>query len=383
MMQNKPAARAINSAPSSQSSSRTTVLGLVPEHHHPSYVLRNGRRFLRDSTIPYPLPCDLVELHRQNLRTILLTNVFGVPICAPSLRTNPPKKVLEVICGTGLWTSACHDYFKKLGHTNISFTGMDMAPLAPDLRDQGIDWRFVQHDLRDLPFPFVDEDFDLVFVKGLSQCVPPGASWQPLIDEFLRILRPEGVLEVWESDHIIRTIRTQPSPAPNLVEEEQWHADATGTFTISSQTPFTAAQNPFLREYSDWMQKALEKRRLSSCPCALVGPIFLQEMDELKELRNRRIAVPLGQMTWERDSIQAGGKGLTADQAALRRTSLLAVVQMIESLEPVLKEAAGKSQDEWDRWWSGMMHDLWGNTGTGVAGECLEIGAWWGRKRAW
>jgi len=42
---------------------------------------------------------------------------------------------------------------------------------------------------------------------------------------------------------------------------------------------------------------------------------------------------------------------LTEDQAALRYTALLVVIQMIESLEPLLKEVSGKNQEEWQRWW--------------------------------
>ena len=42
---------------------------------------------------------------------------------------------------------------------------------------------------------------------------------------------------------------------------------------------------------------------------------------------------------------------LTDEQAALRYTALLVVIQMIESLEPLLKEVSGKNQEEWQRWW--------------------------------
>ncbi|KAK1917132.1 hypothetical protein P3342_011977 [Pyrenophora teres f. teres] len=40
------------------------------------FILRHGRRYIR-SAQSYPLPCDLPELHRQNLQTLLATAVFG------------------------------------------------------------------------------------------------------------------------------------------------------------------------------------------------------------------------------------------------------------------------------------------------------------------
>jgi hypothetical protein len=64
----------------------------------------------------------------------------------------------------------------------------------------------------------------------------------------------------------------------------------------------------------------------------------------------------------------------------LRRTALLTVVQQIQALEPVLREVSGKSQDEWDTWLGKMMNDLVRENGTSW-GECLEVGAWWAKKR--
>jgi len=46
----------------------------------------------------------------------------------------------------------------------------------------------------------------------------------------------------------------------------------------------------------------------------------------------------------------------------------------------VLREVSGKSQDEWDGWLGKMMNDLVKDNGTSW-GECLEVGAWWARKK--
>lgn len=67
------------------------------------FAYRHGRRYLRNPSISYPLPVDLMELHRQCLRTMLLIQVFGRPFCAPFFRDRAPEKVLEVACGSALW----------------------------------------------------------------------------------------------------------------------------------------------------------------------------------------------------------------------------------------------------------------------------------------
>jgi len=335
--------------------------------------------------------------------------VFGKPFCSPFLEDRPPKKILEIACGSALWSSVCHDYLARSGISDASFTGLDIAPLAPDLNERGINWRFVQHDLRKSPLPFPDGEFDLIFVKDTSfWAATAGLKVDPL-SEPLRLLKPGGALEVWDSDYTIRTLLPHPPIAPSIADEDQEQAEFTATYTTAPGTPFTVAQNLYLQDYNSWVEKALDKRRLTAVPCALVGLVISGEPEALGSVGSRRIAIPFGEVRWEREGVRVhssdtkkpgrrrlstsgpmvtvkeDGKQLrrstlNANQAALRRTTLLTVVQMIESLEPMLKEASGKTQDEWDRWWAGMTTDLLEQKGT-ASGECLEVGAWWGQKQ--
>ena len=370
------------------------------------FARRNGRRYLRDTTLPYPLPCDLTEIHRQTLRTMLLCQVFNGPTCSPAFNNKPPKRVLEVGCGTGFWSVMCHRHFSQRGFSSISFTGIDIAPLAPRMdSDDDMNWRFVQHDLRRVPLPFRDEEFNLIMIKDLSMVTPTTGMQQVLMDEYLRILKPGGTLEIWDGDHSLRMLLPHAPPATkddsdDSEDEEQVHTNAMGTYTLTPQTPLAAPQNQFLVDYNGWISKALESRKLTPMPCTLMRPLLLQESEDLIEIDSRRLAIPLGEVRWEREgvggavtqgtnghTISSKGKAreskhkvLTAGQAALRRTALMTVVQMIESLEPLLREASGKGQDEWDRWQGNMMNDLLKKNGTSW-GECLEVGAWWARKK--
>ncbi|OAK99835.1 hypothetical protein IQ06DRAFT_294248 [Phaeosphaeriaceae sp. SRC1lsM3a] len=363
------------------------------------FVLRHGRRYLRNVAY-YPLPCDLPELQRQNLHTLLATSIFGRALGSTPSPQNPPKKVLEVACGSGYYSSVCHDYLSGLGYEDVQFTGLDIVPIAGDLQRQGIAWNFVQHDLRKLPLPFDDDEFDIVVMKDLSMVIPLGAPSQRVLDEATRILKSGGTLEIWETDHIIRSILPHPPPPPGKNPQEYACAVSTGTFLISPITPFTEVQNKYLQDSNTWIQEALDRRKLSPTPCARISQMLLQETETLYDVENRRVAIPLGELRWERE--QAGERNnakrrgseagklkkgnvafdsvtLTEEQAALRYTALLVVIQMIESLEPLLKEVSGKNQEEWQRWWGWMMTNLLEQKGAS-SGECLEVGVWWCKK---
>jgi SAM-dependent methyltransferase len=364
------------------------------------FELRHGRRYLRE--LPYPLPVDLHEIQRQNLRTLLCCRVFGRAVCSPEIDKRPPKRVLEIGCGSGYWSAMCHEYLSTRGHRNVAFTGMDVAPLAPDLKRQGVNWTFVQHDLRRIPLPFDDEQFDLVMLKDLSLVLPLGMASERFIDECIRILAPTGILEIWESDHVLRSLMPHP-PAPTKNPAEQRAAANTATYLLSPGTPFAAAQNKYLQQANAWIQEALDRRKLPPTPCARIAPILYQEPDALGNIGARRVAIPLGELRWERDGsmyaqgptsphdsvFQMKGKArvadadasrLTADQSALRHVALLTVVQMIENLEPLLKETSGKNSEEWSHWWASMMTDLMDPGKTNLTGECLEVGAWWATR---
>jgi SAM-dependent methyltransferase len=352
---------------------------------HP-FIRINDRTYLRDPDNAYPLPCDLAEIHRQTLRSLTLMRVFGAPFCAAQVEKRPPKRVLELACGSGLWSSTCHEYFSlRGGQSDTSFTGLDITPLAPNLRKRGMNWHFVRHDIRKPTLPFPSDHFDFIFIKDAGLCQSALAQQTDLLSEPLRVLKRGGILEVWDSDHVFRALLPNPTPPPRLAEKDQEHADATATYTISSATPFAAVQNKYLQDYNSWVEKAFEQRKLSPMPCATIGLSFTTEADSFKDVGSRRIAIPLGEARWERDGYRltgAGGvqKALTADQLALRRTALTTVIQMIEGMEPMLMEASGKSRDEWDRWWAAMTTDLLQKNGL-ASGECLEVGAWWGQKR--
>ncbi|KAF4991428.1 hypothetical protein FGRMN_7831 [Fusarium graminum] len=376
------------------------------------FIVQNGRTYFNDPTSSYPLPTDLAELHRQSLRTLLMIQVYGAPVYTPFIRNNPPLRVLEVGCGTGFWSMMCHRYYRERGHGGIHFTGIDIAPLAPGSPgspaelckpDKDMKWRFVQHDLRQLPWPFADEEFDMIMVKDTFLMVPSHV-YQLFIEEYLRVLKPGGVMEIWDSDPTFRMLRPHvPSALPGSEEAEEHEAALDlGAYLMTSKTPLSAPLNSFLVEYNTWLSRTLEARQLSPVPCSLISAFLHQEAEVIMEIKTKRLAIPLSEVRWEREGV--GGvvtkdgksyvemkakstphqkvekKTLTPGQSALRKTALLTVAQQVSALEPIIREASGKSQDEWDTWVAKMMADLMSESGTSW-GECLELGVWSARKR--
>lgn len=430
----------------------------------PFVTKTNGRTYLSDPTNPYPLPVDLHELHRQSLRTLLLFQLFGGPVCSPVIAKRPPTRVLDVACGYGFWSMMAHSYFSRKGHSDIQFTGLDIAPLggiagmpnaghpgsaahnkdrgsisaasgnwAEHPPDKSMHWTFVQHDLRVMPLPFADEEFDLIMIKELSMAVTTDR-FQACMDEYLRCLKPDGVLEVWDSDHPIRMLRPHvpenptPKSTPAAPEAEPIRSSTPtfnggsknkvehakeiselGAYVLGNNTPLSGPQNIYLIEYNSWILKVLEQRNLLNWPCANIGPFLLQE-PLLTSHGSKRLAIPLTEVRWEREGVggvvtkdgksyidtgkavgraktptrdpadnETKGKTLGDAQLALRETALQTVLGMIEGLEPALREVSGKKQDEWDAWMGKLRKELVERDGANC-GECLEVGAWWSRK---
>lgn len=443
----------------------------------PFVTKSNGRTYLSDPTLAYPLPVDLHELHRQSLRTLLLFQLFGGPVCSPVIAKRPPTRVLDVACGYGFWSMMCHSYFSRKGHSNIQFIGLDIAPLggiagmpnpgnaAPPTpaRDRGsvssasgnwaeqppdknMNWNFVQHDLRNLPLPFADEEFDLIMAKEVGLAVKT-TQFQNIMDEYLRILKPGGVIEVWECDHPIRMLRPHvpdtptATTAPKNAFDSEHTSSATnggethiaggsgskkaahdkevselGAYVLGNNTPLSGPRNNYLIEYNSWILKYLESNFLLNWPCANIGSFLVQE-PLLTNHGSKRLAIPLAEVRWERegvggvvtkdgksyidtgkaigraardkaamssegagaDSAEKKGRFLGSAQLALRQTALQTVLGFIEGMEPALREASGKKQDEWDAWMGKLMKELVEKDGANC-GECLEAGAWWSRK---
>lgn len=281
-----------------------------------------------------------------------------------------------------------------------------------------MNWKFVKHDVRVIPWPFEENYFDLIMAKDLSLVMPLALESESVMAAVVKYIRPGGILEVWDGDHVIRSLHPNTPVASRKKPQEQMVADQTATFSIPPGHPFLPTQSKHLQQANAWLMQSLFARDLHPMPCVRIAEIILTE-DGLEGFGARRVAIPLGGLTGERaqwegwkdeqsmrsgrsttsaqsvrsghdspmstgstDQLKVAHKPLTPDQAALRQTALVTVLQFIQSMEPLLKEVSGKSSDEWNTWCSGMMTDLLDPSQAGLNGECLELGVWWSHKVA-
>lgn len=180
------------------------------------------------------------------------------------------------------------------------------------------------------------------------------------------------------------------------------------------------AENPYIHSWNERITRMLTRFQRSPVPCTHIGPQLLME-GEVIGVRSRRVALPLDEIWWEgsdsdastphlarekrisadvssiescsrntrktslsitrRSSTSVGSlqSPLTEEEKAVRNLARLTFAQLIESLEPVLRETNGIPQDDWDRWYKDLMVNFFENGGL-RGGECMEFGAWWGVK---
>ncbi|KZZ89030.1 SAM binding motif containing protein [Ascosphaera apis ARSEF 7405] len=367
----------------STSGSNQSTDSNVPSHtsHSPSskgpppLIEQQGRLWIGDPTLAYPLPCDHNEIARQIMNLECLSVCFGNIFCNSEFETRVPNRVLEVGCGPATWSHKCHNYFKSKGHSDVEFHGIDIVEICPNLRKLGVNWHFKQCDIRELKIPFPMEYFDFIFIKDASLIRTPVPAWLEL---WIQYLRPGGVIEVWETDHVFRALLPHPPPAPGLPKKCYEQAAKTKTYTICPSTPWTDAKNQFLIDYNGWIQQVFSNSQLSTTPCSNVGLSFSTEGDSLENTGSRRIAIPLGHMQWEQDDPNC--PDITNEQMALRKIFLYTTSRTMRSINHALIETSQKTPEEYARWWSQLTLELVGNTGIS-SGECLEAGAWWGTKK--
>jgi SAM-dependent methyltransferase len=356
--------------------------------HKPQNQFRylDGRRYLKDEI--YPLPSDMAEMQRQNLCTLLTSRVLGAPTCVPIDPLNSPREVLELGCGGAYWSATCHDFFNCLDMPNPSFTGLDIVPMAPDLKEQGIDWTFVQHDVRRSRLPFEDERFDIVIVKEMNLTMQlRGQSWDRVLREIFRILRPGGHIEMQNMDLFIRTLSPNPHNPSYMTMYDESVAQNTGTYLVSAITSFGASQNQYFNDFNKWVEAAMERKDLNATPGTHVHATLVAETAVLEGFEYKRVAIPFAaSLDWEfshkrnHSGSQFKRRYTTVEQRSIRQTALQVIIQWIEALEPLLREVSGKNEEKWYRWWAAMMRNLTESQSC-AAGECLEVGSWWARKK--
>ncbi|KAK6842515.1 hypothetical protein PG987_003375 [Apiospora arundinis] len=436
-------------------------------------IVVNDRRFFSDPTLAYPFPIDLKETHRQTLSTLLRLRLNGgrpvlrsdelvgptdtsssssssTPSTTPfststttATRTTaapsssqqkqnfkPPRRVLEVGCGSGVWSMLCHRYFARHGHNAVSFVGLDIRgsssnssnPSCKSDKEEGTGrarppWstrtattctgslcsttagRSPGHSSRPPSTssssrtcrpPSPRRSWPPSRTSWCASCAPAASSRSGDFDSVLRSLKPNAPdtvtkgrgssLSISNSSSSTRHQHTQQQQHKKQQQKDDAFAEL-GVYDVDANILGPSA-NPFVVEYNGWLSQACDARTVSPVPCATIGPFLVQEADTLEGMISKRFAIPLSTDIGRQLTGCDGNPTAAAnsERAAIRNTALQCVVDLIGTWEPMLRSVNKMSQESWDSWYAKAKKNLMLEGGAD-GGECLEVGVWSVRKK--
>ncbi|KAG0216064.1 hypothetical protein BGX28_005959 [Mortierella sp. GBA30] len=168
--------------------------GTLPEWAHHSRRCDDGRTRHTVESAPYMLPNDLTESDRLDAQHYLVRFIFKGNYNV-KLDREANLKILDVATGTGVWAlEMAHELPKA------DIYGVDISSIFPaDIKPKNCHFQLCNI-LDGLPFP--DNYFDFIYQRLLVYALTP-AQRKQVNTELLRVLKPEGFLQLVESDGIV------------------------------------------------------------------------------------------------------------------------------------------------------------------------------------
>ncbi|KAG0321516.1 hypothetical protein BG000_003189 [Podila horticola] len=205
-----------NSQPLNSDSSTTNsnISGMpsaaLPEWAHHSRRCDDGRTRHTVESAPYMLPNDLTESDRLDAQHYLVRFVFKGNYNV-QLDHDAKLRILDVATGTGVWALEMSHEFPK-----AEVYGVDISPIFPaEIKPSNCHFQLCNI-LDGLPFP--DNHFDFVYQRLLVYALTP-AQRKQVYAELMRVLKPEGFLQLVESDGIVY------NPGPEMEKINQLSLD--------------------------------------------------------------------------------------------------------------------------------------------------------------
>ncbi|TGJ83476.1 hypothetical protein E0Z10_g5295 [Xylaria hypoxylon] len=125
-----------------------------------AYREENGRTYHAYSDGSYHYPNDSVELERLDWQYICLKRLFnGKNYFAPWSQEQPPKRVLDLATGTGMWAIEMAEEFES-----SMVVGTDLSPIQPEYVPPNV--HFYIHDARLDEWWWLDP-FDYIHVREI------------------------------------------------------------------------------------------------------------------------------------------------------------------------------------------------------------------------
>ncbi|KAF9995516.1 hypothetical protein BGZ79_010798 [Entomortierella chlamydospora] len=179
---------------STTNSSSSYPSGTLPDWAYHSRKCDDGRTRHTVENAPYMLPNDLTESDRLDaqhyLVRFLLKGNHNV-----DLDPEANLKILDVATGTGVWALEMAHEFPK-----ADIYGVDISAIFPtEIKPSNCHFQLCNI-LDGLPFP--DNYFDFIYQRLLVYALTPEQRKQVYV-ELQRVLKPEGYLQLVESDGIV------------------------------------------------------------------------------------------------------------------------------------------------------------------------------------
>jgi ubiquinone/menaquinone biosynthesis C-methylase UbiE len=155
-----------------------------------------SRRILTSNVVPETNKTILKdgddELDRLVSQHYILRTAFGSDFSAP-IELDNNKIVLDVGCGPATWTMEMAN-----AYPDCTFIGIDKYAVFPrDIKPKNCHFQLV--DIANAVYlPFPDNSIDYIFQRDMNWSLNKD-DWAPLMQEYFRILKPGGWIELMES----------------------------------------------------------------------------------------------------------------------------------------------------------------------------------------
>ncbi|KAF9957434.1 hypothetical protein BGZ65_002061, partial [Modicella reniformis] len=166
----------------------------LPDWAHQSRKCDDGRTRHTVESAPYMLPNDLTESDRLDAQHYLVRFIFKGNHNVP-LNPEEELKILDVATGTGVWALEMAHEFPM-----AQVYGVDISAIFPtSIKPNNCHFQLCNI-LDGLPFP--DNYFDFIYQRLLVYALTT-AQRKQVHAELLRVLKPEGHLQLVESDGLV------------------------------------------------------------------------------------------------------------------------------------------------------------------------------------
>ena len=201
----------------------------------------------KSSDVPYFLPSDSHEIHRLDFQHFMVRYATQRNYIAP---LHDPKSILDVGCGTGRWAHEMAALFPRAKVFGLDST----ADHTKEGNTIPGNYRFLTGNvLEELPFP--DMTFDYVHQRFMHMALPVN-KWSHVVQELVRVTRPQGWVELVESDLIMHN------------------------------------QGPAMRQLTEWGFTLGQLRGIDPRICTQIGNFLYQV--RLGNIQTYRIDLPIG-----------------------------------------------------------------------------------------